>query len=669
MRRYVKKSAALFLCMLILFSITGCNAVYRNASDIFGSETDGIWGKTPAPSSSASAMSTQEGVSGTWTVMLYLNGSDLESQGGEGTSSLQSIVNADLPESINVLIYTGGTSSWNNDVVSPEANQIWLVENNDLTLLETQEPASMGESATLSGFISYAQTNYPADHKALLLWDHGGGSVIGFGADELYGYDGLYLSEMSEAFSSVDDGQPFELIGFDACLMASAEMAAVAAPYAKYMVASEEVEPGSGWDYGYLLEALAADTGMTGAELGMAITDGYFARSAGSGMEGDLTCSVIDLSRIDAIEQQLAAYVSSLDGQLAQPQTVQSLSQARIGADKYGEEPGATGTETLNMIDFYNFIQLQNGGAAADQLMAAIQDAVVYERSGEQQVNSNGLSIYFPLEVPDSSDASLNVYNTIDFCPEYKQFVADYLTALGEDVSSMPVDYNSELIPAAQNGDLSEVGSFYVHLTDAQMDYLSYVYCTLGLYLDDGTIVDLGFDSDLNIDYTDNTVHDNFQGYWTGLNGQFAAVYVMEETEDYVIYSIPVLYKSRDDTSEMDDDDMAIIRATWYWDDAYDNGGYYAYNGMYYMNQAYDAPSTKLAIEPVAGDVVTPIYWPYYAADGDYESYYTADPYTLRDEGIVLDWIELPSGSYQYGFMFYDVYGGEHYSEMTDFDV
>ncbi len=669
MRPNHRKTVALFLCTLILFSLTGCNAFYRNAADVFGPETDGVWGKTPGPSSISSVAPTDERIPGTWTVMLYLNGSDLESEGAEGTASLQSIVSADLPEGINVLIYTGGTAQWNNDVVSPEANQIWLVKNNDLTLLETLKPQSMGESATLAAFISYAQASYPADHKALLMWDHGGGSVIGFGADELYDYDGLYLSEMTDAFSSAYDGQPFELIGFDACLMASVEMAAVAAPYAKYLVASEEVEPGSGWDYGHLLQALSADTGMTGAELGTVITDGYFERSAGSGMEGDLTCSVVDLSKIGVIEEQLAAYASSLDGQLAEPLTVQTLSKARQNADKYGEEPGAAGTETLNMIDFYHFISLQEGGDAAEQLMAAIEDAVVYERSGDQQVNSYGLSIYFPLEVPQSGDASLDVYNTIDFCPEYKEFVVDYLAALDEDASEMPVDYNSELIPAAQNGDLSEVGSFYVHLTDAQMDYLSYVYCTLGLYLDDGTIVDLGFDSDLNIDYTDNTVHDNFQGYWTGINGQFAAVYVMEETDDYVIYSIPVLYKSKDDASETDDDNMAIIRATWYWDSTYENGGYYEYNGMYSMNQEYDAPSTKLTIEPAAGDVVTPIYWPYYAADGDYDSYYTADPYTLGDEGIVLGWIELPSGSYQYGFMFYDVYGNEHYSEMTDFDV
>ncbi len=655
-----KKMMAVIMCVLMLLSVAGCRTMSRTVSEIIDSGTNGVWGQAPSSMPTGSALPTNEGQPGTWTIMLYLNGSDLESQGAEGTSSLQSIVDAQLPESIRVLIYTGGTSYWYNDTVDPNANQIWLAENNDLTLLETMSTKNMGESATLAEFITYAQNHYPADHKALMMWNHGAGSIIGFGADELYNYDGLVLSEMSEAFSASFDGEPFELIGFDACLMASVEMASVASPYARYMVASQEVEPGSGWDYGYFLEALGADTGMTGAELGETIAEGYFARSAGGGMEGALTCSVIDLSMIDKIEQLLGAYASSLDGQLAQPQIVQTLSYARQSVDKYGDEPGAGGTESFNMVDFYHFMELQEGGAAAQELLAAIKEAVVYERSGEQQPNSYGLSIYFPDTVPDSGDLSLQVYDTIDFCPEYKTFVSDYLTALNQNAQDMPVEYNSELIAASQGDDLSEVGSYYVHLTDAQMDYLSYVYCTLGMYLDDGTVVDLGYDSDLSIDYSDNTIHDNFQGYWTGLNGHFVAVYVMEEYDnEYVIYNMPVLYNG----------ETAIIRATWIWDSTYENGGYYVYNGMYYMNEEYAAPSSKLGIIPEIGDQITPIFWPTYAADGDYENYYTGETFTVGAEGLVLSWIELPAGYYQYGFLFFDVYGYEHYSEMTDFEV
>ena len=33
----------------------------------------------------------------------------------------------------------------------------------------------MGDPATLSAFITWATTNYPADHYALVIWDHGAG--------------------------------------------------------------------------------------------------------------------------------------------------------------------------------------------------------------------------------------------------------------------------------------------------------------------------------------------------------------------------------------------------------------------------------------------------------------------------------------------------------------
>ena len=44
-------------------------------------------------------------------------------------------------------------------------------------------------------------------------------------------------------------GVKFDFVGFDACLMATYEMAAHMASYADYMVASEELEPGIGWNY------------------------------------------------------------------------------------------------------------------------------------------------------------------------------------------------------------------------------------------------------------------------------------------------------------------------------------------------------------------------------------------------------------------------------------
>lgn len=53
-------------------------------------------------------------------------------------------------------------------------------------------------------------------------------------------------------------GQPLKIdvLGFDACLMSMYEIGSVLAPYANYLLASELLEPGTGWDYsslGYLV--------------------------------------------------------------------------------------------------------------------------------------------------------------------------------------------------------------------------------------------------------------------------------------------------------------------------------------------------------------------------------------------------------------------------------
>ena len=107
-----------------------------------------------------------------------------------------------------------------------------------------------------------------------------GGSVNGAAFDEIYGYDSLDLSEMYQAFDAVwpadTDNPSLELVGFDTCLMATIDVAAVFQNFAKYLVASEEVEPGNGWYYTGWLGALADNPDMNGEDLGIAICNSYY---------------------------------------------------------------------------------------------------------------------------------------------------------------------------------------------------------------------------------------------------------------------------------------------------------------------------------------------------------------------------------------------------------
>lgn len=143
----------------------------------------------------------------------------------------------------------------------------------------------------------------------MIFWDHGSGSASGVSFDEIYDYDSLTLDEIYNAFASVyelsEENPPLDLVGFDACLMATVDTASMLSDVASYMVASEETEPGNGWYYTGWLGALAEDPSMDGATLGTAICDSFQEGCEIYGTDDEITLSVIDLSRISPL---LVAY-------------------------------------------------------------------------------------------------------------------------------------------------------------------------------------------------------------------------------------------------------------------------------------------------------------------------------------------------------------------------
>ena len=432
------------LCFLLAFSSFGCSEMidfYKNVQqDTQDDERDDEPARTERPDSTpiVTAIPAQtpthtptpaeENYDG-WTIMLYLNGSNLESDAGEATTNLISILSVSLPENVHIIIYTGGTREWQNDVISSQQNQIWEIDNGELVLLDSMDAVSIGESATLAGFLSYGQQLYPNTRRALFMWNHGAGSIAGFGVDELFNEDQLFLSEIDDAFASSFDGQKYDLVGFDACLMASVETAAILEPYAKYMVASEESEPGGGWGYEYMLGSLASDPSMNGLDFGIAITDGYYDKYSSTEWESMTTCSVIDLSLIPAVETALGNFASQLTTDIRNPQTLSAVASARQRSEKYGEAPESV---PFDLVDLYNFVELQYdlSPALSDELMAAIENAVVYEVSGSQRIYSYGLSVYFPFSAVEYFPFCLEIYGDIGFCSSYHQFIADFAAQL-----------------------------------------------------------------------------------------------------------------------------------------------------------------------------------------------------------------------------------------------
>ena len=189
------------------------------------------------------------------------------------------MASVDVPDDVTIAVQAGGAYQWDDSDLTGEAVNRFTISYDTFNDLQTLEWQNMGDSQTLCDFIDWAAGAYPADRYILVLWDHGGG-YNGVCFDETADYDSLTIHEVNDALYAYQQRHPsfrLDIIGFDACLMATYEMAAHMASYADYMVASEELEPGIGWNYQGWIGDLAANPEMSSADIAVSIADQFMA--------------------------------------------------------------------------------------------------------------------------------------------------------------------------------------------------------------------------------------------------------------------------------------------------------------------------------------------------------------------------------------------------------
>lgn len=491
---------------------------------------------------------------GSWAVYWYLCGSDLETNGGFATTDLSEMMEVHLPENVNVVIQTGGAAVWQNDQMDPEKLQRWLYNSEGLQLIEEQDTANMGDAQTLYEFLAFANENYPADKVAVTFWNHGGGSVSGAAFDELHGLDSLDLAEMYQAFDAVwpaDAEHPaLELVGFDTCLMATVDVASTFQNFAKYLVASEEVEPGNGWLYSGWLGALAENTDMDGAALGTAICDTYYQGCEAVGTQDQTTLSVTDLSRLEPL---LEAYESfgqeALAAAAEDPGFFAELGRAAARSENYGgntREQGYT-----NMVDLGHLArQTAWMLPSAQRVCDALTDCVIYQVGGPYRAEATGLSCYYSYN-GDVDD--LNGYITVGESTAFKHLYAYELTGeLAEDseeyLSSLDIGELPERVTLADMDwdgaplDLDDEGTSFLTLGPEANDVLAGIGFSL-FYVDEAgdQMLLLGTDNDLTADWENGVFYDNFRGVWGAPDGHLVYMELSFEGEDYNLYSVPIL--------------------------------------------------------------------------------------------------------------------------------
>ena len=371
------------------------------------------------------------------TIMIYMVGSDLESENKIATYDLDDVNpdNIDL-ENNNVLLIVGGSTKWHN-YVSEDEVAIYKLEEDGFEKIVTYELSSMGDSKILTKFLNFSHNHYRAKKYDLIFWNHGIGAY-GIESDEIYD-DYLTITELKKGLekSPFSKNERFESVLFINCLSGNLHFASVMSEYANYMIGSEEVSYGS-VDLNKLdfLEKIEVDD--TGYDYGVKFIDNlssyvdeYNDRAY---RDIDSTYSVIDLSKISQVISKLNDVVSQIDVD----NNYRSLSKLRGNLVTYGKE-----NKSYDMVDLYALVYGMKGYASMDDindLLMDIKNSVAYNWSLNGY--SYGLSVYFPYYGTENQiNLHLNELKEISD-DEYFNFVSNFFDSKKNYLTSLNVSKN-----------------------------------------------------------------------------------------------------------------------------------------------------------------------------------------------------------------------------------
>lgn len=353
-----------------------------------------------------------------FTLMIYMIGSNLESENGFASDDIKEICKGYSGKDVNVIIQTGGTKKWHTSGISSKKCQRFKVTSKGLKLIDNSlGQQNMSSKSTLSSFIKYCRKNYTASRYGLVLWDHGGGTIDGFGMDENYRYDSMSLTDYKAALDK--GGVHFDFVGFDACIMASLETALMTADNADYLIASEDATSGMGWYYTSWISSLCKAPTLSTAKLGKRIADTSVKAIAYEEPYTSAEISVIDLKRVD--KYLLPALNSFSKKSIA---LLKAKKYHLIALSRAGLTISDSGTELIDIADYAScFSDNSSVSKTAASLKAAVKKAVVYRKTEGSPTGSGGLSIAFPFEDLENLDIINDIYDEAEITTSYTDFL------------------------------------------------------------------------------------------------------------------------------------------------------------------------------------------------------------------------------------------------------
>ncbi len=570
-----------------------------------------------------------------WTVMVYMMAdNDLEES---AVADLDEMAASNIGDSCNLVIladrgslYTsapaGGLPAWSGA-------KLLVASGGHMKELADWGNTDLGKPETLARFVADRIVNNPAQRYALLFWDHGG-AWTGFGIDESAG-SRLHIGQIEEGIKAglgKAGRAKLDLLGFDACLMGNFDTISRLDSLASFYLASEELEPGHGWDY-RSLGTLKSKPESSALELGTALIDGYMKQAAAEKNGDRIMLALVDLEKFGALEKAVGEFAAAAKKDISS--FAPGLGRGVGLALAFGK--AGNPEQDSHLVDLGSFAiaaakECPSLAPRRDTLLKALKAAIPVLRKGSILKESTGISVYFPNRS--------RLYNK-DCRSKGQGDWVDFLDAYFSSAAESQASLTAPRFDAVDNEGEAWFEEGWMYLSGNLVDGSSagVVDATFYYGIVEGDQIMLLGDDEASFDDETGEV----TGAWDGLvlrlsqgNKETWGYLSLSETEEgNSLYSIPFAYFK---SGAIDEDSMEYA-----WLDLVVDGNDDIVSSTLYKETDDDLMAE---LKPVKGSKLVPLI-DIETADGDIEQVMTEDwGFDARDwESIEIDFEEVESGT------------------------
>ena len=297
----------------------------------------------------------------------------------------------------------------------------------------------------LRNFIEESTKTNPSNRVILIIWSHG------LGVDDMDIYDTESkrehyfvppneIEEIAVAFDdtaqdfldnlelqkALDTSVKIDVLGFDACLMGMFEIAYQLREQTSVMVASQHLEPASGWDYHKILNEL--DTKSTADNIGRQLISFHNAHHTNE--RRDVTQSALNMLIIDEVARDLDVFAKILREELKKGDRDKSRKELQY---TLANSQFFSRKDYVDLVDFVHKVKSRLGFESVapyvDELLNSLDSLVLANHTiGYFMDDANGVSIYFPNKSRPFRE-TFEMYEKLDFakaCPNWVKLLKWY---------------------------------------------------------------------------------------------------------------------------------------------------------------------------------------------------------------------------------------------------